>query len=130
MQHQRLGPRTLGRQGMMQLSQLVTVLGGEVTLEAAGKLLRQCDGNLQRAVNAHYDKPAPHQPPRAAAKSQASPCSEAFSEHLQEWAFTGLSYSGGLCTRSYYAFVNFENHIVAPRFAQASLFLDPAYPAG
>ena len=43
-----------------------------MTLEAAGKLLRQCNGDLQRAVNAHYDRPAP-QLSKAAAKPQASP---------------------------------------------------------
>ena len=36
-------------------AQLVAVLAGDVTQEAAVKLLRQCGGNLQRAVNAHYD---------------------------------------------------------------------------
>lgn len=64
------GPSHNQQAGDESAQQLVAVLGGEVTVEAAEKLLRQCNGNLQRAVNAHYDKPAL---PKAASKPQASP---------------------------------------------------------
>ena len=54
------------------------ILGAEVQYETAVKLLRQCGGNIQRAVNAHYDSfdgrsSGPAKPAKALPKPQPSP---------------------------------------------------------
>ena len=72
------GPSQSSQASDDSAEQLVAVLGGEVSQEAARKLLDFCGGNLQRAVNAHYDslegrRPVPHKMAKPAAKPQASP---------------------------------------------------------
>lgn len=72
------GPSSSEQPGDESARELVAVLGGEITLEAARKLLRACGGNLQRAANAHYDSlegrgPAVPKPTKSVPKAQGSP---------------------------------------------------------